>query len=74
MTTKLTYLMTANYTPNNDFIANNASFYMYKSRVSQLYYMLECLQLIMYANIKITKRYYHNFYQFAAKQQEKKIN
>ena len=30
MATQLTYLMTAYYTPNNDFTANNASFYKNK--------------------------------------------
>ena len=34
MTTQLAYLMTAYYTPNDGFIANNASFYMYKSQGS----------------------------------------
>ena len=38
MTTKLTYLMTIYYTPNNGFTANNVSFY--KSKVGQLHYML----------------------------------
>ena len=46
MTTKLMYLITAYYTPKNGFTANDASFYS------------QCLQLIVYDNIKITKRYY----------------
>ena len=67
--------MTAYYTPNDCFTANDASFY--KKKVDYLCYMLQCLQLIMYAKIKITKRYIHVLryillYDFATKQQEKK--
>ena len=38
--TKLTYFMTAYYTPNNNFTANNASFY--HNKVRYLVYTLQC--------------------------------
>ena len=47
MITKIMYLITTYYTPYGGFIANNISLYM--SKVRQLYYTLQSLQLIMHA-------------------------
>ena len=55
MTTKLTYLITAYYTPNDGFTANLS--YCYESKVGQLHYTLLSCELIVYTNTKITKRY-----------------
>ena len=41
LTIKLTYLMTAYYTPSNGFTANDASFY--NNQVGLLHFMLHCL-------------------------------
>ena len=43
LTTKLTYLMTACYTPNNGFTAKDAPFY--KNKVGQLHYTLQSLSI-----------------------------
>ena len=56
MAPKLTCLMTAHYTQNDSFTANNSS--CFKNIVGYVHYMLQCFfnQLFMPYNIKITKR------------------
>ena len=70
MTTKLKYLMTAYYTPHDDFTPNDASFY--KNEVGQLHYTLQCLfnQLFMLI-LKLLRGTTVLLYEFVAKQQEK---
>ena len=64
--------MTAFYTPNDGFTANDATFY--KNKVSQLHYTFQCInfQLTVYAFIKIIIRGTTvPHYEFAAKQPRK---
>ena len=70
LTAKLMYLMTAYYTPNDSFTASDAMFYT--NKVGLLQYKLQCLQLIIYAIIKISiKGIDVPLYEFAAKQSKK---
>ena len=56
MTTNLMYVITAYYTPKVGFTANHAMFY--KNKVGQLLHITVSFQFILYANVKIAKRYY----------------
>ena len=72
LTTKLTYLMTAYYTPNDGFTANSASFYKNKVGYVATLHVAVSSQLIVYANIEITIRGTNlPIYEFAAKQAKK---
>ena len=63
--------MTTYYTSNDSSTANDASFYKNKVGPATLQVAVS-VQLIVYVNIKITKKYCHILlYEFAAKQQEK---
>ena len=62
--------MTAFYILNDGFIANDALFYC--NKLGQLHYKLQCIQLIVYAIMKITiKGTTVPLYEFDAKQPKK---
>ena len=73
ITTKLTYLMTAYYTPYDSFTANDASFYNNKSWLGKLHVAVT-FQAIVLANIKLLTGTTIILYEFAAKQQKGSIN
>ena len=54
-TTKLTYIMTVYFTPNNSFTANDVWFYNSESWLATLHVAVS-FQFIVYTNIMFTKR------------------
>ena len=62
ITTKLTYLMTAYYTPNDGFTANNTSFYKNDGgqlKLQTTHHSVFPVTRCMYAIVKTNKKYYH---------------
>ena len=70
MTTKVTYLMTAYYTPNDGFTANDALFYE-TSWLAILHVVLS-FHLIVYTNIFKLLRYYRTLLRVTAKHKKKR--